>query len=363
MTINSFGDVVEAPQSAPQAMQVIHRAAPADLQDGQVHAAIESVALTANNVTYALFGAVMGYWGFFPASSDQNGVVPVWGFARVTASKHPDVKEGARLYGFWPFAQSVVLEPKNVSARGFSDGAAHRQALHGFYNMVSFAQADPFCQGETQLVPALKPLFATAWLLADMFAANSFYGAQDMVLTSASSKTGLGTAYCLKEARKIPGQLIGLTGKGNKAFVEGTGLYDKVLTYDEIGDLPTTKACVIDFAGNAKTIAAVHAHYGDRLGYSAMVGKTHANGGAVTSPLAGPQPVLFFAPDHARDAMKRLGQDGFQTAQHERWLGYHERAQSWFDVEHVDGLTDAVKVFQALINGTADGSKAYLVAP
>lgn len=363
MTINSFGDVVEAPQNAPRSMEVVHREAPTELQDGQVLAVIESAALTANNVTYALFGAAMGYWGFFPASSEDRGVVPVWGFARIKASKHSQVKAGTLLYGFWPFAQSVVLEPVDVKAHGFCDGAAHRQALHGFYNMVSNAEVDPFCQGDTQLVPALKPLFATAWLLADMFADNSFYGARDMVLTSASSKTSLGTAYCLKEDGKIPGQLIGLTSGTNKAFVEASGLYDQVFTYDEIDQLPNTKACVVDFAGNAKTITAVHDHYGDQLGYSATVGKTHAGGGQVTSPLAGPQPVLFFAPDHARDAMKRMGQEGFQKAQYNRWLGYHEHAKSWFDVKQIAGLRDAVGVFQSLIDGTADGSKAYLVAP
>jgi hypothetical protein len=45
--------------------------------------------LTANNITYGLLDEGLGYWTFFPAQ-DGWGRIPVWGFAEVVASAHPD---------------------------------------------------------------------------------------------------------------------------------------------------------------------------------------------------------------------------------------------------------------------------------
>ena len=55
----------------------------APLAAGQVRLAVESFALTANNITYAKFGDAMRYWDFFPTGEDGWGCIPVWGFARV----------------------------------------------------------------------------------------------------------------------------------------------------------------------------------------------------------------------------------------------------------------------------------------
>jgi hypothetical protein len=44
-----------------------------DLADGQARLSVKRFALTANNVTYAVFGAIMRYWDFFPAKTAQAG--------------------------------------------------------------------------------------------------------------------------------------------------------------------------------------------------------------------------------------------------------------------------------------------------
>src|SRR4051794_35594423 len=86
-------------------------------------------ALTANNVTYAAFGAAMRYWDFFPASDDGWGRVPVWGFADVVESGVPGLREGQRIYGYFPMGTHLVVAPERVTDNGFVDGAAHRAAL------------------------------------------------------------------------------------------------------------------------------------------------------------------------------------------------------------------------------------------
>ena len=55
------------------------------LDEEQVLFAIDSFAMTANNVTYAVMGDAMKYWNFFP-TVDGWGIVPVWGFADVVGS-------------------------------------------------------------------------------------------------------------------------------------------------------------------------------------------------------------------------------------------------------------------------------------
>ena len=80
-------------------------AAPIDPSDGQVVLKVDRVGMTANNVTYAVFGDAMQYWDFFPAG-ERDGVaygrVPLWGFAVVERSTVAGVEEGARYFGYLP---------------------------------------------------------------------------------------------------------------------------------------------------------------------------------------------------------------------------------------------------------------------
>ncbi len=91
-----------------------------DLTDCEVLLKLDRFAFTANNVTYAAFGDVMKYWQFFPAS-DGWGRIPVWGFADVEDSNHPDVKVGERFYGYYPMSTHLVVRPAKVSTAGFLD--------------------------------------------------------------------------------------------------------------------------------------------------------------------------------------------------------------------------------------------------
>jgi len=98
------------------------------LGDGEVRLAIESFSVTANNVTYAVVGDGFKYWDFFPAP-EGFGIVPMWGHARVTESRHPDIAVGERVYGYLPMASHLDVLPGRVSAGGFMDMAAHRMPM------------------------------------------------------------------------------------------------------------------------------------------------------------------------------------------------------------------------------------------
>ena len=103
------------------------------LGDGDVLVAIDQFALTSNNVSYAISGDTIGYWGYYPAEGDW-GKVPVWGYANVVQSNCADIAVGERLFGFFPMASHAVLRPGKVRDEQFVDVAAHREALPSLYN-------------------------------------------------------------------------------------------------------------------------------------------------------------------------------------------------------------------------------------
>ena len=62
--------------------------------NGEVVFRVDRFAVTANNVTYAVFGAAMKYWNFFPTDDLDWGIVPVWGFGDVVESRCEGVEVG-----------------------------------------------------------------------------------------------------------------------------------------------------------------------------------------------------------------------------------------------------------------------------
>ena len=228
-----------------------HSDAHLPLTPGQVRLRIESFALTSNNITYAAFGDAMNYWQFFPTGEEGWGSIPVWGFATVAESQCEGVAVGEKFYGYYPMASELVLQPTRETPAGFFDGAAHRRPLPVAYNQYMRCSTDPFYDVATEDVQSLlRPLFITSFLIDDFLADNDFFGANAMLLSSASSKTAYGTAFQLA---KRPGvEVIALTSPGNVAFCESLGCYSRVVTYDQLDAIAADTACVyVDFAGSA----------------------------------------------------------------------------------------------------------------
>ena len=170
------------------------------LEGGAVRLRIESFAVTANNVTYAVAGDSFRYWNFFPAG-EGYGVVPMWGHAVVEASNHPDFNVGERVYGYLPMGTHLDIIPDRISASGFIDAAPHRQPMSPIYNQYSRLSADPehdpAHENERMI---FAPLFKTGFLIEYMMRSNDWFGAQALVMTSASSKTSMGLASCAQQS-------------------------------------------------------------------------------------------------------------------------------------------------------------------
>ena len=334
------------------------------LGEDELRLRIESFSVTANNVTYAVAGDSFGYWNFFPGDGDW-GVVPMWGHAVVEASNNPAVAVGERVYGYLPMATHLDVLPTGITSAGFSDGAAHRQPMSPIYNQYSRLAADPEHDPSREAERMIfGPLFKTGFLIEAMFRREGWFGANRVVMTSASSKTAMALASVARA--KSPGiRRIGLTSAGNVAFVRAGGFYDQVLAYDEVAKLAQEPSVLVDFAGNAAVLHAVHTALGESLHYSCMVGATHvgAGFGRDNGPIPGPTPTLFFAPDHAVAAIKELGPKAFGKSVAASWQTFLGDASGTVKVDERGGLAAAQKAFATTLTGTADPAVGIIIRP
>lgn len=341
----------------------------ASLGEDEARLHIDTFALTANNISYATFGDVMGYWNFFPTGDTGTGCIPVWGFGTVVESRCAGIDIGEHFYGYWPIAEELVLTPTRVDASGFTDGAEHRRGLPPVYNQYVRCSTDPSYSADREAQQALlRPLFATSFLIDDFLADNDFFGAESMILSSASSKTAYGTAFCLGLRRGSPNAptIVGLTSPGNLEFVRSLGCYDEVLCYDDVETTLAQRPSVyIDFSGSASVRATVHRRLGDALKYSSAIGATHwdALGGG---DLPGPAPVLFFAPDQAGKRIADWGADGLQQRLGAVWRAFMEpvtRADDpWLTVVRGQGIDAVGDCYRALLDGTVSPWEGHILS-
>ena len=335
----------------------LHSEEDAPLAEGQVRTQVERFALTANNITYAAMGDAMHYWDFYPTADGEWGVIPVWGFATVIESRHAEVPVGERLYGYWPTATRAVLQPSRVTAMGFADAAAHRNALHAVYNQYLRTASDPFYAPDTESMQALlRPLFLTSWLIDDFLNDNAFFGATTLLLSSASSKTAYGTAFQLAQHPGVT--VIGLTSEGNKAFCEGLGCYSQVIGYGELDQLASDTPCVyLDFAGNGDLRRQVHERFTE-LRYSCAIGATHVESLRGAKGLPGPAPTMFFAPAQVKKRQQDWGAPELGRRMVEAWEAFTARvaepSRPWMTVKHHSGQAALEVAYLQMLSGHCD---------
>lgn len=277
---------------------------PQTVGDGQVLCRIDLAALTANNVTYAVMAERFGYFRYYPAE-DGWGRVPVWGFASVAESRHPGIAMGERLYGYWPMAGQAVLTPGRVTDGRFSDTSAHREGLPQVYNDYVRRGTEP---GENEAYEALfLPLAGTSYGLADYLAEMDWLGAGQVVCTSASSKTALGTAALIAERDDAP-PVVGLTSERNAKLTKRVGAYKSVATYDDLEALDdAVPTVIIDFAGDGALSARLHERFGPTLLRNVVVGAAHPDAERKADGMNEERTELFFMPGYAAERMKATG--------------------------------------------------------
>ena len=335
----------------------------APLPPGHVRFAIESYALTANTVTYAVTGDVLGYWDFYPSIEAGWGRVPAMGWAKVVESNHPGVTAGGRYFGWYPMARSVDVAV-SPTADGLRDEGPHRAAHAPVYRAYTDTDRDPMYEpGEDaeDRQALLRGLFVTGFLAEDFFADNGWFGARRVVVLSASSKTAIGFAHCAASRGGI--EVIGLTSRANLPFVRHVGCYDEALAYDEVESIPAGEGIVsIDMSGNGEVLARVHRHFGGQLAHSMAIGRSHHDSPPAAKDLDGPRPAFFFAPTQVKKRLQDWGPREYQSRISAALHGFVEASRGWLEVTRVSGPAAATETWRTVHAGRAAPSVGYIVS-
>ena len=330
-----------------------------ELKDGQVLFSIEKFAYTANNVTYALVGDQIGYWKFFPVAEEGKGIIPCWGFATIQYSKHPDIIEGSKYYGFFPMASHLIAQPGDIRKERFTDHAPPRQGLPVIYNQYIHCPTDPlYHESFEDLQSLIRPLFTTSFLIHDQFDLNQYYDSDQMVLISASSKTGMGLARCLKDEDI---HVVGVTSERNVAFVEETGYYDEVVTYDEIDKIKMQRTGLVDFAGNHSIQLAIQQHLKENVAYNCVVGMVRFESDKGKDALPVPA-KFFFAPTYAARRIKELGPAEFGMRLAKKYHAFIRDAQSWISIRNHKGGDALQELHLEMVSGKLSAKDGHMVS-
>lgn len=333
---------------------------PAPLGEGRARLRVDAFGLSANNVTYAVIGDMLQYWDFFPAEEGW-GRVPVWGYADVVESTHPELPVGRRCFGYLPMSEELVVQVGRVDDGGFTDVSPHRQAMASAYSRYQLVDPAGAGTDDEDRRMLLYPLFFTAFLVDDFLGDHDLFGASVLVISSASAKTALGIA---RHARTRDGlTVVGLTSPDKVGFVEDLGVCHQVLPYGHEADLPEGPAAYVDVSGSGAVRAAVHRRYGAALVHDMVLGATHREElGAATEPMAGPEPAFFFAPAQIAKRSADWGQAELDRRMAEAWSTYAPWAASWLRFEHVRGAEALAATFLELVDNRADPAVGHIVS-
>lgn len=332
-----------------------------DLRPGEALLEIEGLALSANTLTYAATGDSLGYWKYFPLPGGA-GIVPTWGIARVVQSRCDILPEGGRWFGFLPLASHLVVTPKMHSAALFSDAAPHLQGLPANYKLYRNVETDPhFLPGREAECALLRPLVMLSFLIVEHLKARGLTAADQVMLTSASSKAALSAAYLGRQAGC--GHWTGLTSAKNLGFVRAAGAYDTVAAYDDMEDLEAAPRLVLDISGNASVRSRIEARWSDVIEESLIVGATHWEASQESFGAAA-RTKLFFAPDVMKASIAASGAATFEARFLDAWHAVLAWTPQWLSLDRRTGAAALAGAYADLLAGAVPPeSGLYVTLP
>ena len=335
------------------------------LEQGEILVEIEKFAYTANNITYAVAGDMIGYWQFFPPvgeNKDGWGVIPVWGFASVVESKSDEIPIGDRLFGYFPPAKHLKMKPVKSNERRCIDGSAHRAKLPAGYNMYQRVNNEknynPEFDRERML---LFPLHLTSFCLWDALKEKDWYGAKQIIILSASSKTSTGLGYALQADESAP-KVIGMTSERNLETLKNLNIYDQCLPYAAVTsiatDIPTV---IVDMSGNQQLLAALHIQLGDQMKFTSNVGLTHWANARPQEGIISERSEFFFAPSHIQKRIKEWGPDGFDQRTASFLLETAAKTRNWLRFKQLNGLSELAAIHPSVCAGILPADEGLII--
>lgn len=335
---------------------------PSAKKSGTLLVRIDRFSFTSNNVLYGVLGERNRYFELFPASGDDR-IIPAWGLGEVVETNGCDVAVGEKLYGFFPMAQYVTLEPADIGPKDFRDAAAHRKNLSLSYNSYLRVTNDPSFAGELgDLQPLFRPLTMTAFVAASFFAEERFFGATQVILSSASAKVSLALAYLLRTYHKDI-RVTGLTSAKNVPFVQSTGLYNTIATYDQLSSISRAEPSIFfDVAGDGDVRLKLHKHFGDMLKHSARVGLANWEAPPSSEVLPGPKHELLFAPHLITRFHAEWGEGEFDRRFDSIHPGLLSALGNWIKIVRNKDRAEAQSIYLNYLTGNFSADTGYILS-
>lgn len=269
-----------------------------ELQRGQVLLRVDRFAFSQQALGYLVKGytrTFSAYHKFFPHAESGLYRSGCWGYATVVQSEHPRVEAGTRLYGLVPPCRYLVQDvggvipadrkgeaPKVEMARESVPFEFRRFLEYDvLVSPVACAASEADAGNDAEREPdsyselddwmlATKESYTMAYYIDEQLLVETGM-INCVVISCASSKTALALAYCLRmrEMRSV----VALTSEEHLEFVQSTGMYHEVYTYDDVEALGTSRTLAyIDFRCDGTLRQRLAQHLGTLLMYSLIIG-------------------------------------------------------------------------------------------
>jgi hypothetical protein len=334
------------------------------LNENQILLKIDKFGFTSNNITYIGLGNSFHYFDFFSFDATHSSV-PVWGIATVVDSKSPKIVTGERIYGYFPMANYCVLEPIQIRLSHFYVSRPHLPADRQVYHQYFRAEHDPdFPKNDIDCSNMIifRPLWGTAFFLQDFLEYNNYFETNQIIISSASSRTAYCFALLLKNSNI---KVTGLTSSRNVSFVNSLNVYDHVVEYSDIETLDKLKLLYVDVAGDSSLDQQLYAHLGDFIIQRVSVGMSHfdSKSNANFAKDISEKSILFFAPDWIKKRFEMSsGKEALIKKRIVKWKELLEFAQNSTKLEILFG-EDALKdVYLKMLHGTVDPSVGLILS-
>ncbi|AQA02327.1 hypothetical protein BVC93_07655 [Mycobacterium sp. MS1601] len=317
---------------------------------------VQRFSLATNNLGYVMLGDILRSWDAYPSPSPGWGRVPVWGAARVVSAPSAVAEAGAVVTGYLPMATHTALRATAVP-EGLLAVDQPRAGMLPIYRRLT-AAPPVLAQWDDHQIDVDTVLLAV-FPFATLLARDLGY-ADRVVLSSASSRSAAALARLLSATGT---HVTGLTSARHRTAVESFGVYEQVLSYDNIAALPTAGEVVyVDLAGAAEVSAAVRDRLGSGLAATVIVGGTHLRTWSADGR-HDPTVSVFNTGDREQELAAEIGQDAIEQLYPAARTDLNGWASQWLQVRTLAGLDAADQTWRDIAAGRSDPLSAVVIRP
>jgi len=204
--------------------------------------------------------------------------------------------------------------------------------------------------------------FPTSYLINNLLEESSFFSANQVIITSASSKTALGLAFLLKKNQKKYGKkIIGITSPKNQKFVEGSGYYDQTISYPDLDKaLPKNDAVILDFNGNAELLLKFKVLLKEQLKHISLIGITDWNSSKSYDGI--PNTVPFSSGIQGQKLFQKQGlAKATQLVQQEQ-AEFTQSLQKLITLTYLNNSDNLASFYKKILNGNTNPQYGHLIS-